>query len=305
MEAVHLDGVTKSFGDFLAVQDLTLSVPEGAVYGFIGPNGSGKTTTIRMIMNILQPDRGTVRVLGQTAGGSTRRRIGYLPEERGMYRKMKVQDLLVFLGRLQGSSRADLLPRIDAWLERLGLQDWRDRKVEELSKGMGQKVQFIATVLHDPELVILDEPFSGLDPVNMEVLSRIVLDWRQRGRTVIFSTHVMEQAEKLCDHVFMICRGEKVLDGTLDEIRRRFGEDTLWISGEGDLEVLREREDVLELHDRNGSAEVQLREDADPQEILRAILPGYRVRRFERRAPTLHDVFIRLAGAEAFEERES
>src|SRR6266404_4318662 len=217
MTAVEIHQVTKTFGKHVAVHELSLEVPAGTVYGFIGPNGSGKTTTLRMIMRILHPNCGEIRVLGETSLTAANDRIGYLPEERGLYKQMKVRDVLRSYAELKGFR--DSKAAIDSWLERMGLADWSDKKVEALSKGMSQKVQFIATVVAKPELVLLDEPFSGLDPVNAVVLREAVLDLKREGTTVIFSTHDMAAAEQMCDFIFMIYRGRKVLDGTLASIK--------------------------------------------------------------------------------------
>src|SRR5215475_7265183 len=230
--AVEIEQVTKTFGTHTAVDDLSLQVPAGSVYGFIGPNGSGKTTTLRMIMRILHPNTGTIRVLGEEQLGASNDRVGYLPEERGLYKQMKVRDILRFYAELKGYR--DNREAITSWLERLGLADWANKKVEALSKGMSQKVQFIAAVIARPELVLLDEPFSGLDPVNAEVLREEILELRRDGATVIFSTHDTAVAEKMCDRIFMIYRGRKVLDGTLDSIQDAYGSDTVRIRMEGE-----------------------------------------------------------------------
>jgi ABC-2 type transport system ATP-binding protein len=298
---VVLEGVTKSFGSHVAVDDLSLAIPRGSVYGFIGPNGAGKTSTIRMIMHIHLADRGRVEVLGQPAGKETTRRIGYLPEERGLYPKMRVRDVILYFGQLKGRSGGELAPRIDDWLERFGLAPWRLKKCQDLSKGMQQKVQFIATVIHEPELVILDEPFSGLDPVNTEVLIGVIEELKRAGKTVIFSTHVMETAEKLCDAVFMICKARKVLDGTLEEIRARFHDDVVEVEGEGTADAFSSAPGVATVREHPGRLELTLARGADPQRILAHALPRYRVRRFEIRAPRLHDIFLRLAGDAAGE----
>jgi ABC-2 type transport system ATP-binding protein len=296
---VHLDGVTKTFGKHVAVDDLTLTIPRGSVYGFIGPNGAGKTSTIRMIMHIHLADRGTVEVLGAPAGRTTARRIGYLPEERGLYPKMRVRDVILYFGRLKGRTRAELAPRIDEWLEKFGLSPWRLKKCQELSKGMQQKVQFIATVIHEPELVILDEPFSGLDPVNTEVLIGVIEQLKRAGKTVIFSTHVMEHAEKLCDAVFMICKGKKVLDGTLEEIRARFRDDVIEVEGDGERAAFEGAPGVTAVREHPGRYELTVARGADVQRILQHALARFRVRRFEVRAPRLHDIFLKLAGEDA------
>jgi len=296
---VVLEHVTKVFGNHVAVDDLSLRIPRGSVYGFIGPNGAGKTSTIRMIMHIHLPDGGRLEVLGKPPGRESSRRVGYLPEERGLYPKMKVRDVIAYFGKLKGCKSAELAPRIDAWLDRLGLLSWKLKKCQDLSKGMQQKVQFIATMIHEPELVILDECFSGLDPVNAETLIGIIEELREKGRTVIFSTHVMEHAEKLCDSVFMICKGKKVLDGTLHEIRARFSEDVVDIAGEGDPADFARVAGVKSMRAPSGRVEIELERGSDPQRLLEAALPRFRVQRFEVRAPRLHDIFVRIAGADA------
>lgn len=299
MNAVELRNVTKTFGKVVAVDDLTLDVPTGSVYGFIGPNGSGKTTTLRMIMNIFYPDGGTIGVLGGKAGDSSNDRIGYLPEERGLYRKMKLRDLLKFYGGLKADR--DVTDQVDAWLKRLELDRWADEKVEALSKGMSQKAQFIAAVVSEPELLILDEPFSGLDPVNTDVLREAVLDLQDKGTTVIFSTHDMDVAEKMCDFIFMIFKGRKVLDGTLDAIQEEYGHDTLRISAEGGAAHLRGLEGVEKIRDFGRIQELRMKQDADPQQILSQIMSKTRVKNFEISKPSLHDIFVRIAGPEAEE----
>src|SRR5215471_9156407 len=231
MNAVEIEHVTKTFGNFAAVDDLSLVVPAGTVYGFIGPNGSGKTTTLRMIMRILHPNTGTIRVLGEEQRGASNDRVGYLPEERGLYKQMKVRDILRFYAELKGYR--DNREAITNWLERLGLADWANKKVEALSKGMSQKVQFIAAVIARPELVLLDEPFSGLDPVNAEVLREAILELKGQGTTIIFSTHDMAVAEMMCDFICMIYQGRKVLDGTLESIQDTYGSDTVRVLIEG------------------------------------------------------------------------
>lgn len=304
--AIEIDRVTKTFGATVAVSDLTLRVPTGSVYGFIGPNGSGKTTTLRMIMRIIHPDSGAIRVLGEdvTASPAASDRVGYLPEERGLYRKMLVGEILQFNAALKGArvTRED----VRQWLERMDLADWEKKKVESLSKGMQQKVQFIASVLHGPSLVILDEPFSGLDPVNMDVLRDAVLDLRRGGATVIFSTHDMAVAEKMCDFVFMIYRGRKVLDGTLDEIKATYGDDTLRVRLDGNGVALAEIPGVEKVNDFGRFQELRMGDGADPQAILHALAERARVQHFEIARPSLHDIFVRIAGPQAREDvRES
>src|SRR5262245_12322281 len=290
--AIVIDHVSKYFGTLAAVDDLSLEVPTGSVYGFIGPNGSGKTTTLRMIMRILHPNQGTIRVLGEDRLGAASDRVGYLPEERGLYKQMKVRDVLRFYAELKGLRRSG--PAIDAWLGRMGLADWAGKKVEALSKGMAQKVQFIATVVARPELVLLDEPFSGLDPVNAEVLREAVLDLRRGGATVIFSTHDMAVAEKMCDFIFMIYKGRKVLDGSLESIQDAYGSDTLRVllEGRASLEGL---PGVGKVTDFGRWQELRLERGADAQHILSELMQRGPVRHFELARPTLHDIFVRIA----------
>jgi ABC-2 type transport system ATP-binding protein len=295
--AIEIVDVSKSFGQKRAVDELTLTVPAGTVYGLIGPNGSGKSTTIRMIMRIHHPDSGSIRVLGHdaTVGDSANDRIGYLPEERGLYRKMPVGDLLQFFAALKGVR--DARAEVRRWLERLGLGDCEKRRVDALSKGMAQKVQFIATVLHRPDLVILDEPFSGLDPVNMDVIKDAILDVRRGGATIVFSTHDMDVAEKMCDSIFMLHQGRKVLDGTLDAIQRQYGADTVRVRVGGGSKVAFERlPGVAHVNDFGRFQELRMVAGSDPQAILRALTGQAPVELFEIAVPRLHDIFVRIAG---------
>ncbi|HEX4565012.1 MAG TPA: ATP-binding cassette domain-containing protein [Vicinamibacterales bacterium] len=294
--AIHLTDVSKRFGGIAAVDRLTLTVPEGSIYGFIGPNGSGKSTTLRMIMQILLPDEGTIDVLG-TPDAAARDRVSYLPEERGLYKRMQVRRLLRYYGRLKGRSIAELDPEIDAWMTRLGMEGWGDRKIETLSKGMSQKVQFAAAVVSRPQLLILDEPFSGLDPVNAETLKDAVLEMRRRGTTVVFSTHDMATAERLCDRIFMIFRGRKVLDGTLAEIQERYGADTVRVRTDGGRAALDGIAGVERVVDHGNVQEVRLSGDA--QAFLRALSARTAVQHFEIARPSLHDIFVRIAQPEA------
>ncbi|MEY3700866.1 MAG: hypothetical protein RI891_158 [Gemmatimonadota bacterium] len=310
--ALEIRGVAKRYAAHVAVRDLSLTVPAGAVYGLLGPNGAGKTTTIRMILNIIAPDEGTIRVLGRpNTETAVLDRLGYLPEERGLYKTMVVRDVLRFLGALKGVGTREADRRIDEWLDRLSLRsdakDWGKAKVEELSRGMQQKVQFIGTLLHDPELVILDEPFSGLDPINAQALKDTVVDLKRRGRTVIFSTHLMDNAERLCDAVCIIARGEKVLDGTVAGVKAAAGDRTVALALEGSADpavmaVLQDPALVARLDDRSRSFEVTMPEGADPQLLLtRLIGAGARIQRFERVQPSLHQIFLDRVGASGVE----
>jgi ABC-2 type transport system ATP-binding protein len=294
MYAIEGRDVTKTFGDVTAVDGLSLAVPEGSVYGFIGPNGSGKSTTMRMIVNIFYPDRGSIRVFGEEAGPDHRHSIGYLPEERGLYRRMEVRSLLEFHGELRGGR--NLGREIDGWLERLGLAAFARKRVDTLSKGMSQKVQFIATIVPEPKLLILDEPFSGLDPVSAELIRTALLDLRKRGATVILSTHDMGVAESMCDYILMIYRGRKVLDGTLDAIQEQYGNDTLRVSTPDECADL---PGVEKVRDLGQIKELRMARGCDPQEVLRALVARARVTSFSIAKPSLHDIFVRIAGPEA------
>jgi ABC-2 type transport system ATP-binding protein len=299
MTAVRLDLVTKTFGTHVAVAGLSLEVPPGTIYGFIGPNGSGKTTTLRMIMHILHPDRGEITVLGEKTFSAANDRVGYLPEERGLYKQMKVRELLRFYAELKGLRRSG--PAIDAWLQRLDLAAWGDKKVQALSKGMSQKVQFIATVVAQPQLVLLDEPFSGLDPVNAEVLREAVLQLKRDGTTVIFSTHDMAIAEKMCDFIFMIYRGKKVLDGTLESIQEHYGADTVRVRLEGNGIAWAGLPGVEAVRDLGRWQELRLDRTADTQQLLSALMQRGTVQHFELSQPSLHDIFVRIARPEGEE----
>ena len=294
MPAVELSTVTKTYGEQTAVDDLSLAVPEGSVYGFIGPNGSGKTTTLRMIMRIIMPDRGTIRVLGESAHGPANDRVGYLPEERGLYKQMKVKAVLRFYAELKGHRATPA--EIDGWLERMELPGVGDKKVEQLSKGMSQKVQFIAAVIARPQLLILDEPFSGFDPVNAVVLRERVLELKRQGTTIIFSTHDMAVAEKLCDFIFMIHQGRKVLDGTLETIQRNYGSDVVRVRLEGrngaPLEGL---PGVAKVTDFGNFQELRTLPGCDRQALLATLLGLGHVQHFEIAQPSLQDIFVRIA----------
>jgi ABC-2 type transport system ATP-binding protein len=296
MNIIELSGVTKTFGSVLAVDDLSLSVPKGSIYGFIGPNGSGKTTTIRMIMKISYPDRGSIQIEGKELKGFRPQNIGYLPEERGLYKKMKLGELLKFHGELHEGK--EIRSSIDFWLDRLDLEGYKEKKVETLSKGMKQKLQFIAAILHKPDIIILDEPFSGLDPVNADILKDVILDLQKEGSTIIFSTHDMNMAEKMCDYIFMIYRGRKVLDGTLSHIQDRYGNDTIRIQSELGEAALKGIDGIDNVNDFGKLQEIRVASGADPQKILSELLKKTKILRFEITRPSLNDIFIRIASPE-------
>jgi ABC-2 type transport system ATP-binding protein len=295
--AISLKGITKTFGEKVAVKDLDLVVPVGSLCGFIGPNGAGKTTTIRMIMSILFPDRGEVSVLGHRSALEAKDRIGYLPEERGVYRKMKVRSFLRYISRLKGADPSGLDQRISGWLEKVGLSEVARKPCEELSKGMQQKIQFISAIIHQPDLLILDEPFSGLDPVNMRLLRELILAERNRGATIIFSTHVMTQAEELCDHLFMINDGRKVLDDSLEDIRSRAGSRTIALepmNGETDMAAALALPMVDRAEQVGREWRLTLAPDADPHQAMQALVAALKPRRVEVHRPRLEDIFIEL-----------
>jgi ABC-2 type transport system ATP-binding protein len=298
MDAVQIQNVTKSFGATTAVDDLTLAVPEGSVYGFIGPNGSGKTTTMRMIASIFYPDRGSIRVLGQAAELRSKG-IGYLPEERGLYRKMQVLPLLEFYAELRGGHAATA--ELKSWLKRFDLAHTEQQKIETLSKGMSQKVQFIAAVVPAPKLLILDEPLTGLDPVSQDLLQDAILDLRRRGSTIILSTHDMQMAERMCDYIFMIFRGRKVLDGTLASIQGRYGNDTIRVAVEGGAAALQDLPGIERVRDLGQYQELRLAPGGDSQNVLRALVARTRVDSFAATKPALHEIFVRIAGPAAEE----
>lgn len=299
MNIVEIDHVTKTFGRHVAVNDLSLVVPQGSIYGFIGPNGSGKTTTLRMIMRIHHPDLGggSIRVLGVERSEAANDRIGYLPEERGLYKKMKVRDILRFYAELKGV--ADIKNAVGRWLERMALADWADKKVETLSKGMAQKVQFISAVIAAPELVLLDEPFSGLDPINTDVLREAVLELRRNGSTVIFSTHDMAMAEKMCDFIFMIHEGNKVLDGTLNAIQDEYGQNTIRVKVQGNGFDPAAIDGIEHVNDFGQLQELRMAPGTDTQRVLAELMQRGRVTHFELARPSLHDIFVRIAAPRA------
>ena len=292
-DAIILRGVTKRFGTVAAVSNLSLSVPAGSIYGFIGPNGSGKTTSLRMIMHIILPDEGEIEVLGSRDTAAARDQVSYLPEERGLYKKMTVRRLLRYYAQLKGCRLADIDPAIEDWMARMELPGVLDRAIETLSKGMSQKVQFISAVLSKPSLLILDEPFSGLDPVNAHVLKEAVLEMRRRGTTIVFSTHDMATAENMCDRIFMIFKGHKVLDGTLHDIQEQYGADTVRIRTAGGSGVLKQLTGVEAINDFGQMQEVRLA--TDPQAFLRELSARTSVYHFELTRPSLHDIFVRIA----------
>ncbi|MEO8216734.1 MAG: ATP-binding cassette domain-containing protein [Acidobacteriota bacterium] len=288
--------ITKRYDQFLAVDGISFAVRPGTVFGLLGPNGAGKTTTIRMIMNIIVPDSGSVSIFGKSGRDVAARSIGYLPEERGLYRKMRVLDHLGFLGEIRGLSRQVARNRAADWLERLGLSSWQRKKVEELSKGMQQKLQFVGCVIHDPDILILDEPFSGLDPVNTRVFKELLLELRDKGKTLVLSTHVMEQAERLCDEIALIHRAKIVLRGPLTDIKKRFSGNRMLVRGRGDAERLRALPSVQDLKQENGQIDLSLRADASPAEFVRQSSAVFEIESVIPHEASLDEIFIDVVG---------
>lgn len=289
---ISVNGVTKKFGDVVAVRELSFGVRQGTIFGLLGPNGAGKTTTLRMILGIFLPDEGAISIFDGQGIADARDRIGYLPEERGLYKKMKVGELLRFFCEIKGVAKEVARRSGDYWLERMRLAEWKEKKVEELSRGMQQKVQFIATIIHQPELLILDEPFSGMDPVSTAEMKDIVVEHKSSGKTIILSTHIMEQAEKLCDEICLINKGTAVLKGLLTEIKRSYGADSVHIRYTGDGSFIKEIRGVESVDDYGNYVEIQLAGDADPSRLLREICSRVAVTRFEVVEPSLNRIFI-------------
>ncbi|MYG00583.1 ATP-binding cassette domain-containing protein [Candidatus Poribacteria bacterium] len=298
MNLIQLENVRKQFGNFTAVDDISFSIEKGCIYGLLGPNGAGKTTTLRMIMDIIAPDSGKITFSENRQIKHFLDRIGYLPEERGLYRKMKVQDVILFIAELKGMRKSEAIIEIEKWIVQMQLNEWVDKRVDQLSKGMAQKIQFITTVLHSPELIILDEPFSGLDPINMTLLKDMMLDLRENGATIIFSTHVMEQVEKLCDRICLIHQGSILLEGELRTIKQSFGKSSVEIEYIGSIEPIRDSQWVQDCNDFGQYAEIKLKTPEDYRPFLRELVDKkVDVTRFELMEPTLHDIFVRSVEA--------
>ena len=296
MKVLEVENISKTFGTLKAVDQISFEIEQGVSFGLLGPNGAGKTTTIRMITNIIIPDSGRISILNNGDFKTTSNYLGYLPEERGLYRKMKIGDLLLFLTALKTMNKTEAKKEIDYWLERLDLMDWKKKKVEELSKGMQQKLQFIGTIIHKPKLLILDEPFMGLDPINTNLIKDIMLELKDAGTTIIFSTHLMENAEKLCDEIFLIDMGKNVLSGKLSEVKKRFGKENVIIDFDGDDKFLKTSDQIKNYDNYGNYVEVQLKKDADPQKLLQEAMKGARIRKFEIKEPSLNDIFIETVG---------
>ena len=294
---LKVENVTKRYGDFTAVGDLSFNVKAGRVFGFLGPNGAGKTTTIRMIVGITAPDEGKIELFGERISNQSQNRIGYLPEERGLYKKMKVQDQLRYFAALKDVSQTEADKLIDFWLDRMKLSEWKKKKTTDLSKGMQQKIQFISTVLHNPDLLILDEPFSGLDPVNVEFLIEVVAELKAQHKTIIFSTHLMETAERLCDDIILINKSRKVIGGTLREVKASFSKNLIALRCVGGEAVLADKGLVAKMVEHADEKEIELAENADAQILLKRLIEsGATISKFEQVEPSLNDIFIEKVG---------
>ncbi len=292
MSVIKVNHITKVFGEMRAVSDVSFEIPSGKIYGILGPNGAGKTTTIRMINHIMIPDSGEILVNGKRVGPDTQKMIGYMPEERGLYKKMKVGEHLVYLARLKGMSDSDAKKSLNYWLDRFEASEWKKKEVGELSKGMQQKIQFIATIAHNPDIYIFDEPFSGLDPINSELLKEVILELKSQGKTVLFSTHRMEQVEQMCDNICLYNQGRKVLDGNLNDIKKSFGRNTVVVEFEGDPSFF-DRFDGIRFNNRsNRFVEMILGNVISPNDLLREAMNHIEIIRFEQVYPSLHEIFI-------------
>jgi ABC-2 type transport system ATP-binding protein len=293
MGIININSIKKTFGDYTAVDGVSFDVAQGTIFGLLGPNGAGKTTTIRMITNIIIPDEGKITIDGLNNGYDTQSLIGYLPEERGLYKKLKVIEQLKYFAQLKGVNAKDAEHTAMEWLVKLGAGGWENKKIQELSKGMQQKVQFIATILHDPKILILDEPFSGFDPINTEMLKSIILDMKSRGKTIILSTHVMSQVEQLCDDIVIINKGKIIVDGKVSEIKARYGEDTVIIEFDGDSSVINDIPDIRITDRSNHRIEFRLGANSPKaSEILKDLVNKIDIIRFEKVQPSLHEIFI-------------
>jgi len=296
MNALEIENISKRFGDFYAVKNLSFKILKGSIYGLLGPNGAGKTTTIRMVMNIIIPDEGAIKILDGKMDEGMKQRVGYLPEDRGLYPKMKVGEILLFLADLKGLKRQEARKRIDFWLERFDLADWKQKKVEELSRGMQQKLQFIATVIHQPEIIILDEPFAGLDPINTKLLKDIMLEMREKGGTIIFSTHRMEQIEMICNNICLINKAERVLEGNLNQIKKQYGKNTVVLDYEGDAGFIKNFPETDKIDDYGKFMEIKIKEQTNPQDLLNKLVGRIKINKFEVREPSLNAIFIDIVG---------
>jgi ABC-2 type transport system ATP-binding protein len=304
MGVITVSSISKRFEKTQAVDDVSFEVEQGRIFGLLGPNGAGKTTTIRIINNIIMADEGSVTIQGQPASPETQKLIGYMPEERGLYKKMKVGEQLMYLAQLKGLSKSEARTNIKHWLERFDALDWIGKEISELSKGMSQKIQFIATIAHDPDIYIYDEPFSGLDPINSETLREIIIELKQKGKTILFSTHRMEQVEQMCDDICLFNNGKAVLQGNLREIKQSFGKNTVLLEFEGDPQFLDNLDNVRINNRSNNFAELRLLDGFDAHELLKTAMEHTRIHRFEYVQPSLTEIFISTVGEKNINPKE-
>lgn len=302
---IEVRHVSKAYSSVQAVNDLGFIVKPGEIFGLIGPNGAGKSTTIRMIMNIIAPDSGEILIDGKPMRPSDKARIGYLPEERGLYKKLTVIDMLCYLAELKGVDRRRSAPLALDWLRRFGLDGWASRKIEELSKGMAQKVQFIGTVLHDPDILLFDEPFSGLDPLSQDMLLKTLLELRAAGKTIMFSTHIMDHAEKICERIFLMNKGAELCSGSLAELKSGYGSPVATVEYDGDASFVADLPFVTALRSFPRLLEIELASPDDSIGLLKVLAGRVRVRRFELLEPSLHSIFLKLVGANGEEKTEA
>ncbi len=305
MVIINVENVTKTFGTNTAVNDVSFEVEKGRIFGLLGPNGAGKTTTIRMINNILAPDSGKITINGHIASPQTQKMIGYMPEERGLYKKMKVGEQLLYLTQLKGMKTSAAKKAIDFWLERFEASDWKKKELGELSKGMSQKIQFIATIAHDPDIYIFDEPFSGLDPINSETLKEVIIELKEQGKTILFSTHRMEQVEQMCDDICLFNKGKAVLQGKLREVKASFGKNTINLEFEGDGAFLDELEEVRINNRSTNFAEIRVLNGQSMQDILKLAMEHAEIHKFERVQPSLNEIFISTVGEDNIKNVEA
>ena len=304
MDIIKVDSIAKAFGKNLAVNNVSFTVQKGRIFGLLGPNGAGKTTTIRMINNILAPDTGSITINGIEASPQTQKMIGYMPEERGLYKKMKVGEQLLYLTQLKGMDTKSASKAIDFWLDRFDASDWKKKEVGELSKGMSQKIQFIATIAHDPDIYIFDEPFSGLDPINSETLKEVIIDLKSQGKTILFSTHRMEQVEQMCDDICLFNKGKSVLQGDLREVKSSFGKNTINLEFDGDGSFLDKLENVRINNRSTNFAEIRVLNGQNMQDILKLAIEHAEIHKFERVQPSLNEIFISTVGEDNLKNQE-
>jgi ABC-2 type transport system ATP-binding protein len=306
MFALEVKNLVKTFDNVKAVDDASFMVPEGSVFGLIGRNGAGKTTTIRMMMNIYLPDSGEVVLRGTKVGQEFKDKVGYLPEERGLYKKMKVMETLLFFAELKGMTGKDIENRANNYLKRFDLFDRKNSKIEDLSKGNQQKIQFLTTVLHSPEFLILDEPFSGLDPINTDIIKEIILELKREGKVIIFSTHLMDFAERMCDHIAMIDHGKIILHGSLNEIKKKYAQRNISLNYEGDINFLRNNPIIQKIEDFGNTTGIKVKESFQIQELLKLLVQNnITVNSFKANEISLHEIFVQLAGSSDGDLREA